>query len=75
MSYNSKNRRHTLAAKVISAMHKSGGKGPSRTVKTNTKKKAWYQLLKTVKFVADVLPMAHEIPGEYERQIDQPQAA
>ena len=42
MSKNSKNRQRNVAAKERN--RPKGYKGPARTTKLNTKKKAWYQL-------------------------------
>jgi hypothetical protein len=43
MSRQSKNARNLAKAKVITAMHLRGEKGPARTG-TSAKKKAWWQL-------------------------------
>ena len=53
MSKNSKNRKRIVAAKERNRT--KGYKGPARTTKTNTKKKAWYQLKDPVSGILLVL--------------------
>ena len=43
MSHNSKNATRMAQAKVITAMHKRGEKGPSKTQPQHGKKNAWWQ--------------------------------
>lgn len=53
MSKNSKNRKRIVAAKERN--RPKGYKGPARTTKLNTKKKAWYQLKDPVSGILLVL--------------------
>ena len=53
MSKNNKNRQRNVAAKERN--RPKGFKGPARTTKLNTKKKAWYQLKDPVSGILLVL--------------------
>ncbi len=44
MSANNKRARQLATARAFSAERKNGRKGPKKTVKKNTKTKAWYQV-------------------------------
>lgn len=55
MSKNAKNARKAAAARQITATRKSGGKGPAKTKKVNTKRNTWFaRLAGKVKGVAPV---------------------
>ena len=43
MSRNSKNARRFRAAKEMSALHATGGKGPAKTTPKHGKTRAWWQ--------------------------------
>ena len=47
MSRNNKNAQRIRAAKEMSALRKSGGKGPSSTTPKHGKKNAWWQIYRS----------------------------
>ena len=56
MSKNNKNARKAGIARQITATRKSGGKGPAKTQKVNTKRNTWFaRLVGKVKAAAPVV--------------------
>lgn len=61
MSKNNKNARKHAGARAISATRKSGGKGPAKTKKVNTKRNTWFaRLAGKVKAAAPVAEVVAE---------------